>query len=114
CALVLLPVLADVQPLHDAHVGVVDEPVAGRGGGADATAAAAAAAAGDDALALQVVDGDEAAEVADRRRLVPGQVVVDVERLPLHLEPAARDGFGHGDVGPRVRGSRGALRARVM
>jgi hypothetical protein len=77
-ALVLLTILADIEALHDPHVGVIDEAVTRRRWRTDTAATAPAQ---DCALTRQVVDGDQPPEVANRRRLVARDVVVNVQQL---------------------------------
>ena len=92
----LLPVLADIQALHDPHVGVIDEAVTRRRWRTDTAAIAAAQ---DRALAGKVIDGDQPAEVANRRRLVARDVVVDVQQLALDFKATPRDRLGVGAAG---------------
>ena len=90
-AFVLLPILTDIQALHDPHVGVIDETVTCGGRRTDPAGVAAAQ---DRAFAGKVIDGDQAAEVTNRRRLVPRDVVVNVQQLALNFEATPRDRLG--------------------
>jgi len=59
-----LPVLADVCPLHEPHIDVDHEAIAGRGRRAQSSATAGC----DRPFGAQVIDADQPTKVGDRRR----------------------------------------------